>query len=80
MRVHIQPVRRPEELLRLLRRGGWKLEEAGADRWTATHPQAADQSTARSLLHRLGLLTSAGLRIEFGLRGGEGRPAAGGTS
>jgi hypothetical protein len=64
MRVSFQPLHQQSELRRLLRADGWMLE-GDLDALIGEHPDATDQPSARSRLHRLGLLTSRGLRIEF---------------
>jgi hypothetical protein len=57
---------------------GWKLEPERGGVFRAHHPLAADQIAARSRLHRLGLLTSGSVRIEF--RPSKGGGAAAGKS
>jgi hypothetical protein len=47
-----------------LRRDGWVISTLN-DEIDATHPEVSDEEAARSRLHRLGLLTSGSLRIEF---------------
>jgi len=66
MRVHFESVRDESALRGLLKEDGWELGEAAAGAFDASHPGAADQQSARSRLHKLGLLISARLRIEFG--------------
>jgi len=73
MRVLIQPSREGRDLFQILRTDGWVLEVGLNDAIVAEHPGIADEPTARSRLHRLGLLTSNRLRIEF-------LPAAGGLT
>jgi hypothetical protein len=73
MHVHIQPVRRSEGFLAVLREDGWAVRPGRDGAVWARHPRAADEGAARSRLHSLGLLTSGSLRIEFwhaGPRGG----------
>src|SRR5262245_11060313 len=65
MRVLFQPLRECPDLRTVLRADGWSLEGARNDAVLAEHPGVADEDAARSRLHRLDLLTSAGLRIEF---------------
>jgi hypothetical protein len=65
MRVLFQPFRGHIELRGVLRADGWTLEDWRDDTFLAMHPGVADEVTARGRLHRLGLLISQGLRIEF---------------
>ena len=65
MRILFQPLRECPDLRTVLRADGWSLEGARDDAVLAEHPGVADEDAARSRLHRLDLLTSAGLRIEF---------------
>jgi hypothetical protein len=53
----------------LLRSHGWRLDEGGPGNFHASHAGARDQPAARVRLHRLGLLTYARVRIEFGRPG-----------
>ena len=71
MRVRFQPLREWGDLRRVLRADGWVLEGEPPAAVVAEHPNATDQPAARGRLHRLGLLTSGGVRIEF-LLGVEG--------
>jgi hypothetical protein len=48
-----------------LRNDGWQLSDGPAGHCDASHPEVRDQQAARSRLARLGLLTSARLRINF---------------
>jgi hypothetical protein len=66
MRIRIECLSGTAGLRALLRAGGWRLEGPAGDAFYASHPGAGDQPAARSRLHRLGLLTSPRLRIEFG--------------
>jgi hypothetical protein len=45
---------------------GWEVEQQARDVLRASHPSVTDEEEARERLHRLGLLLSASLRIEFG--------------
>jgi hypothetical protein len=67
MDVHFEAVKGPAGLRALLEANGWRLDEGEGDHFTARHPDVMDQPTARQKLNRMGLLTSARLRIEFGL-------------
>jgi hypothetical protein len=66
MMVRFESLRGVTGVHGLLRADGWKLEGPAGDTFYASHPCAGDQTAARSRLHRLGLLTSSRLRIEFG--------------
>jgi hypothetical protein len=66
MMVRFESLGGADGLRDVLRADGWSLEGPAAGTFYASHPRADDQPAARSLLHRLGLLTSSGLRIEFG--------------
>jgi hypothetical protein len=65
MLVRIQVLKKCSEVRELLCEDGWDVDEEGAGALVATHPRAGDQPAARARLRRLGLLTSARLRIEF---------------
>jgi hypothetical protein len=67
MVVHIHVLRRPQDLARVLRDDGWEVEEGAPNSFEATHADVDNQRTARARLSCLSLLTSPGLRIEFGL-------------
>jgi hypothetical protein len=66
MQIHIQALRRRDDVEALLRSAGWRLDPAGGAALSATHPRVKDEADARSELNKLGLLTSRGVRIEFG--------------
>ncbi len=66
MDIHFQTQGTARDVRQLLRRGGWRLDGGGPDDFHASHAEANDQSSARARLHRLGLLTSSRVRIEFG--------------
>jgi hypothetical protein len=66
MDVHVEVVGRAGDLRALLEENGWGLKEGVPNHFTATHPDVSDQPMARSRLHKIGLLTSGRLRIEFG--------------
>jgi hypothetical protein len=65
MRIYIQLLRQCETFRKALHKDGWMLESGSDDCFLARHPQVNDEPAARSRLHRLGLLTSPSLRIEF---------------
>jgi hypothetical protein len=66
MRVHMSSLRASDDFRETLRNDGWKILTAdGSKSLDATHPQLRDEKSARLRLHRLGLLTSGFLRIEF---------------
>jgi hypothetical protein len=65
MRVYIQFPHPETSLRQSLLRDGWTLEvEEETDLWIS-HAQVEDEQQARSRLHRLGLLLSSRIRIEF---------------
>jgi hypothetical protein len=66
MHLHIQLLRDPDGLRGVLRRDGWKVRTGPHEAVVAVHPDVPDDAAARARLHRLGLLTSSSLRIEFG--------------
>jgi hypothetical protein len=65
MRVVFQPFRRHVKLKQILQADGWTLDAGRDNTVLAKHPSVADEAAARSRLHRLGLLTSGQLRIDF---------------
>ena len=67
MQVHIQKCRTCRNLnLRMtLLRDGWQMDAAEQECLHISHPEVPDEATARNRLFRLGLLTSAYLRIAF---------------
>ncbi len=65
MIVSIYPIRSWNPSLEVLKKDGWQLESRSRDHVYARHPQVNDESSARSRLYRIGLLTSASLRIAF---------------
>jgi hypothetical protein len=46
---------------------GWEIERQDATGFWIRHASVPSESLARARLNRLGLLTSAAVRIEFGL-------------
>jgi hypothetical protein len=65
MHVRIQSLQGSEAFAVALRKDGWAVEPGQGDTLRARHPEAPDESAARSRLHRLGMLTAGWLRIEF---------------
>ena len=65
MRVHFSFLRFQDTLRGLLITDGWKFEPDQDQTHHAKHVLVRDESAARTRLDRLGLLTSAHLRIEF---------------
>ena len=64
MHVRIQ-VLQPGDFPRALREDGWRITAVEGNAYEATHPKVEDESDVRDRLYQLGLLTSAGVRIEF---------------
>jgi hypothetical protein len=52
--------------LQALRGDGWQLQSEPGGVVLGTHPDVANEATARERLHALGLLTSRALLIRFG--------------
>ncbi len=67
MIVRFEVLAKGLRLRTLLEQNGWLVEEEGAERLVASHPEVDDQPAARSRLHKMDLLTSSRLRVEFGL-------------
>jgi hypothetical protein len=65
MRIRVLAFRHSAEIREALRKDGWTLEEGPTPWFSAEHARARDGAAARRRLHRLGLLTSCDLRIEF---------------
>jgi len=66
MKIHINLLRSADVFQETLRQDGWVVSAVErTDELEATHPQVGNEDTARSRLHRLGLLTSGSIRIEF---------------
>lgn len=66
MNVHINLLRLTDSFRVSLRQDGWVVlaaNDKGA--LDATHPDVKDENAARIRLDRLGMLTSAAIRIEF---------------
>jgi hypothetical protein len=64
--IHFELWRGADDIRALLRANGWRFDKSGSTHLTASHPEVTDQTTARSRLLQIGLLTSSRLRIEFG--------------
>jgi hypothetical protein len=66
MQLHLNFLRWSADFRAILSKDGWVLLAGEKkDELDATHPQVGDEDAARTRLHRLGLLTSRSLRIEF---------------
>jgi len=66
MRLHIEILHDRENVRKLLREHGWRLDQSGGQPiYSARHPTVRDEAGARWLLNESGLLTSPALRIEF---------------
>ena len=67
MDVRFEVLAKGYPLRSLLEQNGWRVEEDRANCLPiASHPAVGDQTAGRSRLHKMGLLTSSRLRIEFG--------------
>jgi hypothetical protein len=65
VRIRVLAFRHSPEIRETLRKDGWTLDEGPTPWFSAEHARARDGTAARRRLHRLGLLTSSDLRIEF---------------
>ena len=65
MKLFLQVLRRNKEVLERLHRDGWELGSISPNSLWARHPSVASGAEARWRMHRLGLLISAAVRIEF---------------
>jgi len=65
MKVHLHFLKQAGSFEAVLQKDGWLLEQEKDRSILAWHPEAPDETAARSRLHQLGLLTSRSLRIEF---------------
>jgi hypothetical protein len=65
MKLYLQVLRGNKEVLERLRRDGWELGSISPNALWARHPSVASGAEARRRMHRLGLLLSAAVRIEF---------------
>jgi hypothetical protein len=75
MNIRVELLGQPQKVRDVLCKDGWEL--SGPDtNVIASNPKVPDESTARTHLYALGLLTSGSVRIEF-LLGRPRRLAAG---
>jgi hypothetical protein len=65
MKVHLRFLRHSRQILEALHKDGWQLRPEKAESLSAQHPEVPDEKAARCRLHRLGLLTSPSLFINF---------------
>jgi hypothetical protein len=66
MTLRIQILHDIKDILKLLELHGWRLyRAAGCSFYSARHPKAVNQTTARVQLDNAGLLTSSAVRIDF---------------
>ena len=65
MKLYLQVLRSNKEVLKRLHHDGWELGSISPHSLWARHPGVASGAGARRRLHRLGLLTSPAVRIEF---------------
>jgi len=65
MKVHLRFLRQAGQLQQALQADGWELQRNQDQSLVARHFNVPDEPSARSRLHRLGLLTSASVCIEF---------------
>jgi hypothetical protein len=65
MKVHLRILRQGEELQETLKNDGWQLQPEKDNSFSARHPEVLNEDAARSRLHRLDLLTSSSVWIEF---------------
>ena len=67
MQIHMKFLRHSDDEFRdSLRQDGWEILAGEGDKETEiTHPQVTSEGAARIRLHRLGMLTSGAIRIEF---------------
>ena len=68
MKVQIHLLRRTPTLSARLKKDGWRLEFESERALVAYHPEVSNAGEARERLSRLGVLTSATLRIDFPFR------------
>ena len=72
MKLFLQVLRRNKEVLERLHRDGWELGSISPNSLWARHPSVASGAEARQRMHRLGLLISEAVRIEFPPTAGQG--------
>jgi hypothetical protein len=66
MKLRIQILHDVKDIRSRLEIHGWKLGRAGGNSlYSARHPKAFDQTTARMQLEKAGLLISNAVRIDF---------------
>jgi hypothetical protein len=66
MTLRIQILHDIKDILKLLELHGWRLyRSAGSSFYSARHPKAINQTTARAQLEKAGLLISNAIRIDF---------------
>ena len=67
MQIHMKFLRHSDDEFRdSLRQDGWEILAGEGDKEIeVTHPLVTSEGAARIRLHRLGLLTSGAIRIEF---------------
>jgi hypothetical protein len=75
MKVRIHVLRRAPSLSARLKRAGWRLESDSERALVVYHPEVRDAGEARERLNRLGVLTSAALRIDLPLLQTPAEPA-----
>jgi hypothetical protein len=64
--LHFEVAIGADEIRQRLQTKGWKVDAGRTTGFQASHPSVHDQQSARLKLNEMGLLTSRGLRIEFG--------------
>jgi hypothetical protein len=66
MKLRIQILHDVKGIRKRLELQGWRLDRAaGRSLYSARHPKAFDQTTARMQLEKAGLLISNAIRIDF---------------
>jgi hypothetical protein len=65
MNIHIRFLRQPDALRETLRQDGWELRTGPDDQFSVEHSEVQDENAARNRFHRLGLLTSPSVWIDF---------------
>ena len=65
MKTHIQMLWRNTEVMERLQGDGWEVETSQQDSLCAQHHAVENEEQARQRLYKLGLLTSASIRIDF---------------
>jgi hypothetical protein len=72
MKLYVQVLRGNKEVRERLHRDGWELGSISPNSLWARHPRVASGAQARRRMHRLGLLISEAVRIEFLPTAGQG--------